>query len=151
VDRVTKKLVGRRRLKVRLIDGASKKQLELRPGCAELRRWRKRKIELEAAWEQKDPINGGTGSKIEQLRRVELLPDVARPVREHVSKRGAIGDREAKIEIGPAVSLRERKGAYPGACDDSRIRGCKLKGASAQALPICHGEHCRRACLTGPR
>lgn len=57
MDGVTEKLLGRRRLNLRLLHGDPGEKLELRAGGAELRRWGKGKIKLEAARQQKNSVN----------------------------------------------------------------------------------------------
>lgn len=121
MNRVTKKLQRRCRLNFWFLDHDPEDKPELWANGSELRGWRKRKVELEATRQQKDPVNRCAGRKIEQLNRVELLDERASPVREDLGSRRIVGNRESQVEIRPTISFRDRQGTDNRASDDACV------------------------------
>src|SRR5262245_19430433 len=96
---IAKQVLGRRRLHIRLVHGAAKETLEPGARRAKRRRRGERKVNLQAAGEQKDTIEAGSAGHIEQMDGVELGDEAARPVVEHFKHWHSIYNGEGQVKI----------------------------------------------------
>ncbi len=109
----------------------AEKQLELRAGGAEFGGRGKRKIELQTAGEQKNPVDGGSAGEVEQVNGVELGGEAAGPILEHVRQRDVVGNGKGQVEIRPTVRLSEGERTDEGAGEEAGIGGGELEQAVA--------------------
>jgi hypothetical protein len=99
VDGVPKQLMRGGRRFLRLFDNFPEDEPKLGAARAELGRWRKRQIKLQAMREQEHSVDDRAARKVEQLDRPELTNDGPGPPFQHLRHRHVVCDCEHEVEI----------------------------------------------------
>jgi hypothetical protein len=81
----------------------TEQQPESWPGRTKPRSRRHREIELKRVRQQEHPVGGRTALEVDEMNRIELSDERARPVIEHVGDPDVVGDAEGEVQVGEAV------------------------------------------------
>jgi hypothetical protein len=85
--------------KVRLLDGLSKEELEMRTDSAEVVCGGEGEVKLEAAGQKQDSVDRLAGGEVKELVGGKLCYEFSGPIFENRSHGGAVADSEAQVKI----------------------------------------------------
>ena len=134
----------RRRLGRRNVDGLAEDGAEARRAGAEVRLGRERDVDLEAALEQEDAVEGRAGAHIPVVDGAGFLVDGARPVGDHLVEVGALGDAEEDVDVRPAVLVPERCRSGQRGAGDAIVCASPLEQAVSNLVALLRRVHARR-------
>ena len=141
VDAEPEQVVCRCRRRLRQVDRGAEEEPEPRSTRTEGGGGREREVDLEAAREQEDAVDRGSGGKVEEVDAVEVGGDPPRPVSEDVVERHRVRDGEREVEVGPAVAGAVGEAAHDGCRDHARIGLGQREHVVADAVAVLDAEH----------
>ncbi|HEX6306337.1 MAG TPA: hypothetical protein VFZ76_19210 [Anaerolineales bacterium] len=141
VHGVTEEFARRRRLCVGLFHSAAEEQFEFRAASPKLGGGREGEVELQAAREQKDPVDARSAAQVKQVRGVEFVDQVPRPVFEHAKEGQIVCDGEAQVKIRPTIPMAVGERSKDGSADEARVGGRQPEHMLVNAITVFNGEH----------
>ena len=99
MDGISEEILSPGWQKMRLLDGLSKEELEMRTDSAEVVRGCKGEVKLEATGQKQDSVDRMAGGEIKELVGGKLCYEFFGPILENSSHGRAVADSEAQVKI----------------------------------------------------
>jgi hypothetical protein len=80
-----------------------------------------REVDLKAVPEQEDPVQRRRNREVEQVRRAELIGQLARPILHDLRNARALADPESQVDVGPAIRLTASVGTDQRTGNNARV------------------------------